>query len=1019
MADDQVILTHYGVATQFPTQWPTEKDDSEGSEAEGDKQEKPRRPDINNRVQNRRSKSRYSILERAGTQRRSVVPGAERTKDGVENLVQKDEADPLGAPDSVVRALRQKAIRVEDDQQLKNRFLLSSTTFTPALYLSQVHSDTSTQALLHGLDYLTRSIDKKSASLKVLVESNFERFVKAKSTIDNVYTQMRKEGIEDEPEVEKPRVHSRHSSKTSTHFRSASGQGAPNRGLNKPLPTNRKKHALTKESEYGILGIKAPLIEVNVKAEEVWGPALGGREREENLRSLVKSFEGCQSICAAEAAVSDCIKRKDYENLIQEFIKARQYADDARKIARTSLQNNIQLTESQVNQIVITGRMWQDVEVQLESFKREIWRKLTSVQANMAMSTDRNYQDDHMALISVLLELGVEDNPIWVWLLSRYDYLKNKINQTSDRSRMEIEVLRRQLANGDPPTSHAVALHLRTSIRTDAEQRIKSMDTPPILELWELIVASLNSLLSMHGGILGEVVDFWNKTQSFIDGKAQKTLPIGVDGNSMKHHRLSTDGVRDLQNGAAELVELLREHVCSFFADPPIEDISMIFSPAPTNAPNTPKSAPLSPYPLSANRLRFNLTSPPPPSPKRGEPWEDFAFWPPYANSVSGVHYLNVALTLLGTAAGEMAAMRPMATERSGVEKLKLVVSGARERCARALCAAWNRDAELCKVLEDWTREPERRDLTKMPARFASFEATVLCGMQKVVYLSEAGAKSKSSDVIALPPTKLLQMIRSQFVTSLYKALSGMVENAEKPVNATADAWAIDQGSMDNTIGGTGSTGDDRDKIDTSNRVRPILQIFSMDKYSLQKKLGPPHAPHALEPQKAPKRNRAPTNLPIRNQFLRQTKRRKQNHPRRPKPNRRPPLPILYAPHRRLPRLNHKSRNLLPDMGPAHNPPHRSKTLHLPSPPRARLRPHRSKHDSPTPNDPYPIPPPRTNVHLPPRRLPLPPHPLHPPRPHASNPRHRIRSPDPIPIYHRARLPNPKSDLSRTRSAHR
>ena len=40
---------------------------------------------------------------------------------------------------------------------------------------------------------------------------------------------------------------------------------------------------------------------------------------------------------------------------------------------------------------------------------------------------------------SILLELGVEDNPIWVWLLSRYDYLKNKITRTFERIRIEIE----------------------------------------------------------------------------------------------------------------------------------------------------------------------------------------------------------------------------------------------------------------------------------------------------------------------------------------------------------------------------------------------------------------------------------------------------------------------------------------------------------------------------------------------------------------------------------------------------
>lgn len=73
----------------------------------------------------RRSRSRYSVLERSGSDRRSLVPGSEKTRDGVENLVQKDEADPLGGTDSVVRALRQKGLPVEEDQRLREHLTTS------------------------------------------------------------------------------------------------------------------------------------------------------------------------------------------------------------------------------------------------------------------------------------------------------------------------------------------------------------------------------------------------------------------------------------------------------------------------------------------------------------------------------------------------------------------------------------------------------------------------------------------------------------------------------------------------------------------------------------------------------------------------------------------------------------------------------------------------------------------------------------------------------------------------------
>ena len=586
---------------------------------------------------------------------------------------------------------------------------------------------------------------------------------------------MRNQGIE--PEVEKPKTHSRVTSRGSVQLRSPSGQGplSPNRGINKPLPSDKKKHALVKESEYGIQGIKAPLIEVAVKAEEVWGPALGGREREESLKQALDSVENSRGIIEVSTTIADCIKRKDYDKMVEEYSKARKYAEDARNIAGTASSSQVSLTEGQIYQIVITGRMWTDVEDRISNFKRDIWKKLTNVQA-YAMPTGRTSNEDYMSLISILLELGVEDSPIWVWLLSRYDYLKNKITQTFERSRVEIEVLRRRLANGDKPGALVVAAHLKGPSRQGQGDNSQALDVPQVIELWELIYVAIANLVSVRGGVLGEVLDFWEKAQSFIDGKVQRTLPNGIDGSSRKHHRLSTDGVRDLQNGAVELVDMLRDNVNSFFIEPPIEDVSLLFSPI---TPNTPKSALLSPY---DSRFQFDANNLPPPSPKRGESWEEFAFWPPYANSLSTVHYLGKLLNLIGVAASEMIALRPIGTATT--DRLKSLVSGARERSVRAACTAWSIDADNCNLMEDWTRPKEQRDITRLPSTFNEYELKVLQGIQKILYIPDATASRPiSTNVVTPPPNKLLMLVREHFVKSLYKFMSGMVENAESADN--------------------------------------------------------------------------------------------------------------------------------------------------------------------------------------------------------------------------------------------
>jgi exocyst complex component 2 len=109
---ERTVLDHYQLSTAFPTEWPAEKDLSDASDEE-------EAPKSNRYGMIRRSKSRYSALERSASDRKSLVPGSQKIGDGVENLVQKDEPDPFGTTESVVRILRNQGLTVQDDVRLR------------------------------------------------------------------------------------------------------------------------------------------------------------------------------------------------------------------------------------------------------------------------------------------------------------------------------------------------------------------------------------------------------------------------------------------------------------------------------------------------------------------------------------------------------------------------------------------------------------------------------------------------------------------------------------------------------------------------------------------------------------------------------------------------------------------------------------------------------------------------------------------------------------------------------------
>ncbi len=114
MADlERTVLDFYQISTLNPVQWPAEKDlDSDASD--NDQAEAAKKKQKANR-----RKSRYQALERAVSTRSSIIPGSETSGSGISNLVQKDEADPLGTTDSVVRTLKHLGVPLQDDLRLR------------------------------------------------------------------------------------------------------------------------------------------------------------------------------------------------------------------------------------------------------------------------------------------------------------------------------------------------------------------------------------------------------------------------------------------------------------------------------------------------------------------------------------------------------------------------------------------------------------------------------------------------------------------------------------------------------------------------------------------------------------------------------------------------------------------------------------------------------------------------------------------------------------------------------------
>jgi Exocyst complex component Sec5 len=74
-------------------------------------------------------------------------------------------------------------------------YVLASRTFSPEQFLAAVHAGSAYSSLASGLENLQDSIQQESGALKQLVTGDFDRFVRCKNGIDEVYERMSEGGL--------------------------------------------------------------------------------------------------------------------------------------------------------------------------------------------------------------------------------------------------------------------------------------------------------------------------------------------------------------------------------------------------------------------------------------------------------------------------------------------------------------------------------------------------------------------------------------------------------------------------------------------------------------------------------------------------------------------------------------------------------------------------------------------------------------------------------------------------------
>lgn len=163
------------------------------------------------------------------------------------------------------------------DPNLRPHLSLSSKTFDPKVFLSQVHPDATFADLSRGVIHLKESIEQRSEALKVLVQDNFDRFVVVKATNDGVFREMK--------ELE---------------------------------------HGPLKEGkEYGTKELREILGQASAKADQVFMPVLENNLKAGKLRSTLGVFERSKFFFNLPASLRENVESGKYDAALRDYRKGK------------------------------------------------------------------------------------------------------------------------------------------------------------------------------------------------------------------------------------------------------------------------------------------------------------------------------------------------------------------------------------------------------------------------------------------------------------------------------------------------------------------------------------------------------------------------------------------------------------------------------------------------------------------------------------------------------------------------
>lgn len=662
-------------------------------------------------------------------------------------------------------------------------YLINSKNFNARKFLGDIHSTDTFEGLNQSLNNLDRIIESQAGDLQYLVQNNFTNYVKIKNRLNQIYDEF------------------------SENLTTA---GSTKGSLDVDLLEEKVDESIRKANSK-----LKPLLDTSTKIDNY---NLAKRFIEEN-----KEFFNLTKVLKRHA------QNRDFSSLIAEYRKGQEMYNNFKAIRnKNNDANGVEESDgSAVNQVSsvpqIIDRIWSHVEEIINSYRQETWDALLQD----STATEIESQDFFLPQISKLLDLNVEESPVFKWINFKIDSLEEKLNTVSSHLLKKIikaqgnilsvtideddvmggvdlnyylsinqlfQPIVYQNLDTNGTTTTTPGPGKATTLPTVSAGQHSLTDSPVIIEMWLLIIRYIDELEALSRSF----IDLWEHIEHFLDGTYQSSIindkkkdniltgDLGVIDNFKNFLNLDKNEVRHIESRGETFIKLFFANL-SFFFQSTQESLS-------TFGINTLKD------------YGERLMKPQQESKDTGNPVE-YGFVPPRANGLSCLRYLPLVFEPFLRIVTRLAQL---GINSNIVEMAKQLSSIVIDRCIGAISSNKLRDISNFYILESWElysmvkQEEGASDYGQNPSDLdleygiTQFSEIVLITQQysiKVIrdllFSFEKLPIINNIAVLGYPSKHLLTGIEIQQIISMEAVLEAILKNAAKDKDAPRNSRTI------------------------------------------------------------------------------------------------------------------------------------------------------------------------------------------------------------------------------------